>query len=140
MLILNSQKQPDGSLQTLLSLSDLPEETAGTQKAIADAKAYEGYWNQVYQLNFTNHSQAAQIMYIGNSDASATLTNDLVQLQKIAQQRVLLHANDALKLSQDNTTTMLVGGVLILLLGLFLMFYIRRIASPKWPRSALKTY
>lgn len=128
--ILSAQDQLNQSLQSAEEMAITPEQKTAVKKAIIDAKAYENYFSQVYQLNYSDHQRAAQIMYADNSDASSQLTSDLEQIENLAYQGLLKNASSASSLSRDNLTTTIAAGTIVILITIFTLFYFRRVIAP----------
>jgi|GEM_PF-3269596 len=128
--IQTSEKQVQQSLQAAEKYTATPQEKSLISQALKDSQSYNNYFSQVYQYNYTDHTKAAQIMYVNNASASNALNSDLAKLEQLAEQRLLDHATAA---SSRSTTSFLIStavGALVFLLSIVTLFFIRRVLRP----------
>ncbi|QQE78724.1 methyl-accepting chemotaxis protein [Alicyclobacillus sp. SO9] len=125
-----AQKQITASLDSAEKYAATKEEKSTIQKALRDTKAYTGYFNQVYQYNYSNHAKAAHIMYVSNANASNNLTADLLTLKKFGEKSVLQHATAASSSSRTSFLISTVIGAIVVALSILTLVYIRNLLKP----------
>ena len=128
--VLSAKQQLNQALQSAKSLAVTAQEKSVVVQAIADAGAYENFFVQVYQLNYTNHKKAADIMYVGNASVSNHLTADLTNLERMSDQRVLLNVSNASSLTGNDFVLSIIIGVIVVLISLVSLIYFRRVIAP----------
>jgi methyl-accepting chemotaxis protein len=128
--VMSAKQQLNQALQSAKSLAVTAQEKSVVVQAIADAGAYENFFAQVYQLNYTNHKKAADIMYVGNASVSNHLTADLTNLERMSDQRVLLNVSNASSLTGNDFVLSIIIGVIVVLISLVSLIYFRRVIAP----------
>ena len=128
--VMSAKKQLNQSLQQAKKLAVTTQEVNMVNKAIIDAGAYENYFTQVHQFNYSQHKKAENIMYVGNSKASNQLTSDMAQLETMSDQRVLLNISNASGLMAKNFIISIIIGLIVAIIGVISLVYFRRVILP----------
>jgi len=126
----SAEKQVTLSLQAAAKYAHTTQEKSGIAQALKDAQAYDDYFSQVVQNNYSNHTQAEQLMYVGNANASNALTADLSKLEQLGEQRLQTDAGAAAAKSTSDFIISLVAGVIVALLCLVTALYVWRVLKP----------
>lgn len=135
--VLQGQQQLNASLQSLQQLADTSAEQALVAKSQVASKQYEGYFAQIQKDYNTNPSQAAQIMYVGNANASNALTADLQSLVANSQQSIKKNSSLALTHSNQQDVVSWIAGIIALLLTVGILLFILQMVRPL-PRISLE--
>ncbi len=128
--MISAKQRLNQALQQAKSMAVTSQEESTAVQAIAAAGAYENYFAQVYQLNYSNHKKAATIMYVGNARASNQLTANLLQLEKMSDQRVLRNVASASSLTANNFIISIIIGLIVAAIGIISLIYFRRVIAP----------
>ncbi len=128
--ILAAQSALNTALARLTPLLAGRPQSALLTQAKANARTYEGYWQQVRRDNFTNHKKAEQIMFLSNTAASNSLTADLTHIAVFGKMLIAQRVGQSIGLAHFMEIIELVGGAIVILFSGLVLWMLHRILSP----------